>query len=164
MKTRVRNARQKFHWICCFLVVCAMTVAQARAQAPVRIHAGINNAEQATLQNSLHPQAQAQFDAGRMPADTRLNGIGMVFSRSAQQEADLLALIAAQQNPGSPFYHQWLTPEEFAARFGMADADLGKAQSWLEQQGFTVERVARSKNAIYFSGTARQVEQAQHGA
>ncbi len=160
MKTRVRNARQKFHWICCFLVVCAMTVAQARAQAPVRIHAGINNAEQATLQNSLHPQAQAQFDAGRMPADTRLNGIGMVFSRSAQQEADLLALIAAQQNPGSPFYHQWLTPEEFAARFGMADADLGKAQSWLEQQGFTVERVARSKNAIYFSGTARQVEQA----
>ncbi len=160
MKTRVRNARQKFHWICCFLVVCAMTVAQARAQAPVRIHAGINNAEQATLQNSLHSQAQAQFDAGRMPADTRLNGIGMVFSRSAQQEADLLALIAAQQNPGSPFYHQWLTPEEFAARFGMADADLGKAQSWLEQQGFTVERVARSKNAIYFSGTARQVEQA----
>ncbi len=159
MKTLVRNARQNFVWICGFLTVCAMTVAQAGAQAPVRIHAGINNAEQATLQNSLHPLAQAQFDAGRMAADTRLNGISMVFSRLAQQEADLQALIAAQQNPSSPFYHQWLTPEEFAARFGMTDADLNKVQSWLEQQGFSIDRVARSKNAIYFSGTARQVEQ-----
>ena len=42
----------------------------------------------------------------------------------------------------------------------MADADLSKVQSWLEQQGFSIDSVARSKNAIHFTGTVRQVEQA----
>jgi len=42
----------------------------------------------------------------------------------------------------------------------MADADLSTVETWLEQQGFSIDRVARSKNAIHFSGTVRQVEQA----
>jgi subtilase family serine protease len=95
-----------------------------------------------------------------MPADTRLEGISIVFNRSAAQEASLQALIAAQQNPASPQYHQWLSPDQFAARFGMADADLSKVQNWLEQQGFSIDSVARSKNAIHFTGTVRQVETA----
>ena len=160
MKTMVRIARQRFVLSCGFLAVCAMTVAQAGAQAPARIHTEIGNAEQATLQHSLHPLAQAQFDAGRMPADTRLNGVTLVFNRSAEQQTALQALMAAQQNPASPLYHQWLTPEQFAARFGMADADLARVQTWLEEQGFSIDRVARSKNAIHFSGTSGQVERA----
>jgi len=69
-------------------------------------------------------------------------------------------LIAAQQDPASPQYHRWLTPETFAARFGMNDSDLAKVQNWLQQQGFAIDSVARSKNAIHFTGTVRQVEQA----
>jgi hypothetical protein len=86
--------------------------------------------------------------------------MSLVFNRSAAQQADLEALIAAQQNPSSPQYHQWLTPDQFAARFGMSDSDLNKVQAWLEQQGFSVDSVARSRNMIRFSGTANQVEQA----
>ena len=82
----------------------------------------------------------------------------MIFGRSAAQEADLKNLITAQQNPASPLYHQWLTPDQFAARFGMADSDVSKVENWLQEQGFTIDEVARSKNAIHFSGTARQVE------
>ena len=59
-----------------------------------------------------------------MPADTMLKGMSIVFNRSAAQQADLEALIAAQQNPASPLYHQWLTPDQFAARFGMAQSDI----------------------------------------
>jgi subtilase family serine protease len=113
-----------------------------------------------TLKGSLHPLASARSDAGRMPSNSRLNGISIFFSRSAAQQADLEALIAAQQDPSSPLYHQWLTPEQFAARFGMSQADLDKVQAWLQQQGFQIDSVARSKNAIHFSGTASQVEQA----
>lgn len=161
MKKMAAISRHKTLLACGFLAACAVLAPFTGAQAaPARIQSEINNAEQATLKNSMHPMAQAQFDAGRMATDARLSGITMVFNRSAQQEADLLVLIAAQQNPASPLYHQWLTPDQFAARFGMADADLAKAQSWLEQQGFAVDRVARSKNAIYFSGSVRQVEQA----
>jgi len=35
-----------------------------------------------------------------------------------------------------------------------------KVKSWLEQQGFSVDRVSDSRNAISFSGTAGQVESA----
>ncbi|HEY3628039.1 MAG TPA: protease pro-enzyme activation domain-containing protein [Terracidiphilus sp.] len=143
----------------------SMAAGQGAAQAPgtrlqARITAEITNSRQATLPGSLHPFARAENEAGRMPGDSRLNGISIHFNRTAAQQADLNALLAAQQNPSSPQYHQWLTPDQFAARFGMAQADIDKVQSWLEQQGFSIDSVARSRNAIHFSGTVNQVERA----
>jgi subtilase family serine protease len=154
-------SRQRRLWICGWIAACALVASHLGAQslAP-RISSEITNSGQAALPGSLHPMAQARFDAGRVPAATKLNGISLVFSRSAEQEADLDALIAAQQDPASPLYHQWLTPDQFAARFGMADADLDKVKSWLQQQGFSIDSVARGRNMIRFSGTAGQVEQA----
>ena len=131
------------------------------AQTPVsRIHSEITNAASSPLKASKPLMAEVQYDAGRLPADTRLEGIILVFNRSAAQESAVKALIAAQQDPSSPAYHRWLTPEQFAARFGLSDSDLTKAQNWLQEQGFAIDSVARSKNAIRFTGTARQVEQA----
>jgi subtilase family serine protease len=161
MKTKLTLLRQRWILVCGGIAACALAASHLGAQsAAPRISSEISNSEQAMLKGSLHPMAQARFDVGRMPAAAKLEGISMVFSRTAAQEADLKALIAAQQNPTSPLYHQWLTPEQFAARFGMAQADLDKAAGWLEQQGFSIDSVARSRNAIHFSGTAKQVEQA----
>jgi subtilase family serine protease len=141
------------------MAACALIASPLGAQSVApRITSEITDSEQATLRGSLHPQAQAQFDAGRMPSDAKLNGVSLVFSRSAAQEADLEALLAAQQNPASPLYHRWLNPDQFAARFGVAEADLAKVKSWLEQQGFSVDSVARGRSMIRFSGSARQVE------
>ncbi len=70
------------------------------------------------------------------------------------------ALIKAQQDPASPLFHKWLTPEQFGRRFGLADADIAKVQGWLEQQGLSVDSVARGKDSIRFSGTVGQVEAA----
>ncbi|HEY6848829.1 MAG TPA: protease pro-enzyme activation domain-containing protein [Terracidiphilus sp.] len=170
MKTVARISRQTFLWMCGLSAVCTILVPSAGAQlqpgagAPkqptARISGEFNSNEQATLRNSLHPMAEKQFDAGRMPSDTKLGGITMIFTRSAEQETAVRTLMAEQQNPASPLYHQWLTPDQFAARFGMSDADLTKVKNWLEQQGFSIDQVARSKNAIHFSGSVRQVEQA----
>jgi subtilase family serine protease len=170
MKTVARISRQTFLWMCGLSAVCTILVPSAGAQlqpgagAPkqpaARISGEVNSNEQATLRNSLHPMAEKQFDAGRMPSDTKLGGITMIFTRSAEQETAVRTLMAEQQNPASPLYHQWLTPDQFAARFGMSDADLTKVKNWLEQQGFSIDQVARSKNAIHFSGSVRQVEQA----
>jgi len=161
MKTLLALSPQRRLWVFGWIAACTMAASSLGAQTVVpRISSEITSSEQATLKGSLHPMAQAQFEAGRVPSDTKLSGITIVFSRSAAQQADLDALIAAQQNPASPLYHQWLTPDQFAARFGMAQADLDKVSSWIEQQGFSVDSVARSRNSIHFSGTARQVEQA----
>lgn len=143
------------------IAVFALAAGSLLAQGPVaRIRAEVNSNMQTVLPGSQHPLAQARFDVGRVPADTKLAGVTIFFNHSPQQEADLEALIQAQQNPSSPQYHQWLTPEEFAARFGMADSDLEKVQGWLEQQGFQVDSVNRSRNAIHFSGSVAQVEHA----
>jgi subtilase family serine protease len=161
MKTMLALSRQRRLWVCGWIAACTMVASQLGAQSMApRITSEITNSEPATLRGSLHPMAQARFDAGRLPAATRLNGASIVFSRSAEQEAELQELIAQQQDTASPLYHQWLTPDQFAARFGVAEADLAKVKGWLQQQGFTVDSVARSRNMIRFSGTSSQVEQA----
>jgi subtilase family serine protease len=161
MTTTLPFSRQKRIRVCGWLAACAMATTALGAQMPApRIRSEVSSTEVSTLEGSLHPMAQARYDSGRVPADTRLNGISLVFNRSTAQQADLEALIAAQQNPSSPEYHQWLSPDQFAARFGMAQSDLDKVQAWLQQQGFSIDGVARSRNQIRFSGTVGQIEQA----
>jgi len=146
---------QAFGWLPALFLAAGVLAAQTPAP---RIQAEISSAGGSTLQGSLHPLAQNQFDSGRLPSGTRLNGMSIMFSRSAAQQADLEALIAAQQDPASPLYHQWLSPEQFAARFGMAQSDIAKVEAWLEQQGFSIDSIGRSQTMIRFSGTAGQVE------
>lgn len=161
MKTTLEFPGRKQLRICGWIAACMMAATVLGAQTPApRLHSEISSSVMTPLKGSLNPMARAQFDAGRMPSDTRLTGMSLVFNRSAAQQADLEALVAAQQNPASPLYHQWLTPDQFAARFGMAQEDLDKAQLWLQQQGFSIDSVARSKNFIRFSGTVGQVEMA----
>lgn len=160
MRTLKRFSRQCRLWACGLTALCGLSSGLASAQTPApRIMSQISSTEMTALKGSQHPRALAQYDAGRMPADTKIDGVSIVFNRTAVQQADLEALIAAQQNPSSPLYHQWLTPEQFAARFGMAQADIEKVEAWLQQQGFSIDSVARSHNVIRFSGTVRQIEQ-----
>src|ERR1700733_7339059 len=159
--TILPSVTQKHLKIGGWLVACALAATVLSAQTPgPRIQAEISNSSATVLPGSQHPLAKAEYDSGSLPASTRMNGISLYFSRSAAQQADLEALIAAQQTPGSPQFHQWLTPDQFATRFGMAQSDLEKVQTWLQQQGFSIDSVARSRNVIRFSGTAGQVEQA----
>lgn len=161
MKTMLAIFSQRWVRASGLLAATALAAASAHAQTPaLRIGSEISSAQMTPLKGSLHPMAQPAFDSGRMPSNLPLHGVTVYFQRSPAQQADLAALIAAQQNPASPLYHQWLTPDQFAARFGMAPADLDKVQSWLQQQGFSIDSVARSRNAIHFSGTVAQVEQA----
>jgi hypothetical protein len=141
------------------LLAAISPTAHAAAQA-ARIGAEISSSQMSALPNSKSPHANAQNDTGRLAGTTKLEGMSISFTRTPSQEADLQALIQAQQTPGSAQYHQWLTPEQFGARFGLADADIAKIQTWLEQQGFSVDSVARGKTMIRFSGTVAQAERA----
>jgi subtilase family serine protease len=130
------------------------------AQQPQARIAAIDSSSRATLVGSRPAAAKSATDTGRMSPAAKLEGVTVVFSRSQAQEAALQALLTAQQTPGSPEYHQWLTPDQFGAQFGMADADIAKVESWLQQQGFTVTGVSRSRSRITFSGSVGQIESA----
>ena len=135
--------------------------AAAVAQGPVsRIVAPIDNNARTVLVNSRPPRARAESDAGLMPQSTKVKGMSINFSRSDAQQAALDTLLAAQQDRTSPLYHQWLTPDVFAAQFGAAASDLQTVQNWLTSQGFSVDGVSRGLNRITFTGTEAQVEAA----
>lgn len=114
----------------------------------------------ATLQHSVSPRLARAADLGPLDPATPITGITLYFQPSPAQKAALDALVQAQQTPGSPLYHAWLTPAEYAARFGLSNADLAKVESWLNSQGFNIDRVANSHTSITVSGTAALVESA----
>jgi subtilase family serine protease len=144
----------RFRLLVSLTLLASPLFASAQVYQATRIPSAIDNGERAALAGSQPPAARAENDRGALASNTTLNGIKLVFSRSAAQQAALDALIAAQQNPASPQYHQWLTPAQFGAQFGLPDADIAKIQSWLQSEGFTVDSISPSKTEITFSGTA----------
>ncbi len=125
-----------------------------------RITRAINNQERFTLSGNIHPRATAENDRGRVAPTLKLSYITLNFNQSAAQKAELTQLLADQQNPKSANYHQWLTPEQYADRFGISQNDLNSISAWLQGQGLTVLNVGRGRTWIAVSGTAAQVENA----
>lgn len=133
---------------------------RARAQALVRsrIVAPIRANQVHVLKGTLHPLVAVAQDEGRMSGSATIPGISIVFSRSPEQQADLKNLLQQQQTKGSPMYHQWLRPGQFAARYGVSQQDLAKVAAWLQSQGFKIDAIPPSADRIVFSGTVAQVE------
>ncbi len=125
-----------------------------------RISRPVNVSERFALSGHIHPQGTAANDRGRVAASLQLSYVTLTFTRSASQAADLQKLLADQQNPGSASYHRWLTPEEYADRFGVSPADLARITSWLRSEGLTIANVARGRSWIAVNGSAGQVEAA----
>lgn len=138
------------------LFVCA---AELIAQVN-RITAPVDNARRTVLTGHGHPLARVGFDRGAVDSSLALPSMTLMLKQSPSQQAELAQLLAAQQDPSSPAYHHWLTPEEYADRFGASPDDIAKMTNWLTAQGFTVTAIARGRTWISFSGTAGQVAHA----
>ena len=125
-----------------------------------RIAGVIDNTRRVALSGHIHPMATAENDQGAVDPSLFLPSVTLVLKASAAQQADLDQLLADQQNPSSPNYHHWLTPEQFAERFGVSPADVNRIVSWLQGRNLTVTGVARGRNWIAASGTAAAVQNA----
>ncbi len=141
------------------LVVLGFSATGLLAQR-ARVTEAIDNARRVRLSGHMHPLARAEFDRGPVDPSMPLESLNLTLKPSASQQEGLNQLLAAQQDPSSPDYHRWLTPEEYADRFGANPDDINKVTQWLEQRGFHVTAVARARNWISFSGTAGQVASA----
>lgn len=97
---------------------------------------------------------------GAVDGSADMVALTLTMKPSAAQDAELDQLLADQQNPASPLFHKWLTPEQFGARFGVSDGDLAVVKSWLESQGLQVLSVAPGRNAVTFTGKAAAVQAA----
>ena len=125
-----------------------------------RVTGPIDNSRRVRLHGHLHPKADPQSDQGEVDASLKLPYVTLVLKPSASQQADLDRFLAQLQDPSSPDYHHWLTPEQYADRFGTSQDDIDKLVAWLQSQNFAVASVARGRNAVSFSGSAADVERA----
>jgi subtilase family serine protease len=131
------------------------------ASAAVQDRIGtVSTSNPAEVPNSVNPRVKLATDLGPAAADTKLVGMSLRFSMTADQAAALDQLLADQQNSSSPRYHQWLTPTQFAARFGLGSSDIAKVTAWLAGEGFTVTGVANGGTFVTFDGTVAQAEAA----
>lgn len=141
-----------------FLTLGIAVSAFPQTQAASRITQAIDDRNTTQLQGNVHAFLQHYTDQGRLDGGTKLQGVSLIFKRTAAQDAAIEKLLAEQQDPASANYHKWLTPEEYADRFGLGTQDVAKVVAWLQSEGFTVDRVARGRTEVFFSGTVSQIE------
>jgi len=125
-----------------------------------RITTTVTDASRSRIEHTIPVRAKLATDLGEAPASRRLDSVTLHFNMTAAQQADLNQLLSDQQNPNSPSYHQWLTPAQFGARFGLSSSDLTKVTTWITSKGLTVVSVAPSANDVTVGGTVPQIEQA----
>src|SRR5215472_6330064 len=150
-----------FFLACAIIPMSAQTLQGSRG-AVDRITQPVDSEVAVLLAGNVHPLARPEFDQGSAARNHRMERMVLVLAPDAAQELALEALLAAQQDPQSPLYRRWLTPEDFGKSFGISERDLDQVVTWLSRHGFEVEPVAAGRRQIVFSGTAAQVEAAFH--
>ena len=142
------------------LFLIAAVVPSSAAQR--RITSRIDDTRAVALPGNLHPHIRTAADQGRVNPSMPMSRMMLTFRLTPAQQRDLDGLLAAQQDASSPSYHQWLTPEQIGARFGLAQSDYDQVTQWLEAHGLTVVDKPATRMYVAFSGTAAQVEAAFH--
>lgn len=99
----------------------------------------------------------ARYDHGQLNGSTPIRSMILVLNSSAARKDTLMKLLASQQNPKSPLYHKWLTPQTFGEQFGVSAEDAAAVASWLQASGMTGVTVSKSRLFVLFSGTADAV-------
>jgi subtilase family serine protease len=70
------------------------------------------------------------------------------------------SFVAAVSKPGSPQYHHYLAPGQFATTFGPDPATVDATRSWLSSSGLRLGPTSPDGLLIPASGTAGQIERA----
>jgi pseudomonalisin len=80
-------------------------------------------------------------------------------SVAGRDAAGLQKLTHDQQVKGSADYHHFLTPMEYATRFGATATDVNTVKKWLTSQGLTIGYANAEGTYLVANGTVAQVEQ-----
>jgi subtilase family serine protease len=111
-------------------------------------------AQQTMKLTGNHPEISAA-PIGPIAPDRILTMAIMFKARNPQA---LNSLIAEQQDPFSPNYHRWLTPQEFSRSFGPDPKEIGAVRDWLAAQGFEILSASAQQRSITFKGSAALAE------
>src|SRR5271168_4545745 len=127
------------------IAACALLMGQASYTSPVALRGN-------------HPPEAA--DLAKASRADRAMPLALTIVLGLRNQAALSQLLADQQNPASPRFHQWLTPDEFASRFGPTDKQVADVTDWLRGQGFATTSLNRLGRTIQAGGDVETAERA----
>jgi len=104
----------------------------------------------------LNGEAQS---VGRLPA-TQCMRLVLVLPHRNQTELD--NFLKQLRDPSSPSYRQFLTVEEFTARFGPSQADYDSVIRFAKANGFRVVGTSRNRMNLDVTGSVASIERAFH--
>src|ERR1700683_1596762 len=86
----------------------------------------------------------------------------MELEFAVRNQAQLDQLMAQIEDPHSPRYQRWVTPEEMHTRFGETRAEFDAVAAWLQSQGLTItdKSFGTNEDFIRFTGTVALVDEA----
>jgi hypothetical protein len=84
------------------------------------------------------------------------NELRLALSLPLRDPAGLTNFLTALYRPGSPQFHQYVTPEEFADRFGPRMADYAAVEQFARTNGFSV--VGTHRNRLVLDVVARAAD------
>jgi subtilase family serine protease len=96
---------------------------------------------------------------GRLPVTKWLH---LVLALPLRNRAGLEKFLEKLYDPTSPSYRQFLTVEEFTAKFGPAKDDYDAVIRFTEENGLKVAAISRNRLNIQVTGTVGEIEQALH--
>jgi hypothetical protein len=96
---------------------------------------------------------------GELPKSQQLR---LVIGLPLRNREALEALLKELYDPGSPQYRKFLTPEQFAARFGPAEADYAAVAAFARGGGLTVIRAHPKRTFLDVTGSVADIEKAFH--
>src|SRR5258707_7934597 len=103
----------------------------------------------ATILEGNHPDEAADIVGAGAASPSQ--PLAMRLTMAIRNRDELAKLLTDQQDPSSPQYHRWLTPDAFTSRFGPTGADLARVTQWLKKKGFTVNSADASTRDVSFS-------------
>jgi subtilase family serine protease len=84
--------------------------------------------------------------------------ISVLLAVPSAHPADLAAFVKHVSSPGDPLYHQYLTPQQFADRFGGSEPDYTALKNWAAANGLFVSQESVGRINLTLRGNVSQIQ------
>src|SRR5271168_754807 len=133
--------------VCAIVSLLYVIPGQAQPQSPLTRH---------VRDEVVNGRAQL---VGKLPA-TQMLRFDIVLP--LLDRAGLQNFLQELQDPASPSHHQFLTPQEFTARYGPSQEDWDALVAFAKASGFEIISGTREARDLRLSGTVANIERAFH--
>src|ERR1700678_951632 len=121
--------------------------------------ASIRAAGTQILQGHVPEAVAASHAIGKVPPATQ---ISLAIGLPLRNQNDLSRLLAQLADPASPNFRRFLTPTQFAERFGPTEKDYQALAAFFEANGFSVTGTHPNRTILDVNGAVADVESTLH--